>query len=76
LGFQDEVGVIHCPKRGGADEMADFFWFSDEQWARIEPLLPTDARGKERVDGRVCAICSQGGIGTQWSWRWQTSSLA
>jgi len=24
--------------------MADFFWFSDEQWARIEPLLPTKHR--------------------------------
>jgi mannitol 2-dehydrogenase len=24
--------------------MPDFFWFSDEQWARIEPLLPSDAR--------------------------------
>ena len=32
--------------------MADFFWFSDAQWARIEPLLPTDTRGKERVDDR------------------------
>jgi len=30
--------------------MADFFWFSDTQWARIEPLLPTDSRGKDRVD--------------------------
>ena len=26
--------------------MSDFFWFSDAQWARIEPLLPTDVRGK------------------------------
>jgi transposase len=25
---------------------------SDEQWARIEPYLPTDVRGKERVDDR------------------------
>lgn len=25
--------------------MADLFWFSDEQWSRIEPLLPTDTRG-------------------------------
>ena len=25
--------------------MADFFWFSDEQWSRIEPLLPCDTRG-------------------------------
>ncbi len=32
--------------------MAEFFWFSDVQWARIEPLLPTDTRGKEREDDR------------------------
>jgi transposase len=32
--------------------MADFFWFSDAQWARIEPLLPQDVRGKERKDDR------------------------
>lgn len=32
--------------------MADFFWFSDKQWARIEPLLPMDSRGKVRVDDR------------------------
>jgi len=24
--------------------MADFFWFSDAQWSRIAPLLPTDTR--------------------------------
>jgi transposase len=30
--------------------MADYFWFSDAQWARIEPLLPTDVRGRKRVD--------------------------
>ena len=30
--------------------MSDFFWFSDTQWARIEPLLPTGVRGKPRVD--------------------------
>ena len=28
------------------------FWFSDAQWARIAPLLPTDVRGKKRVDDR------------------------
>ena len=33
--------------------MADHFWFTDAQWLRIEPLLPTDVRGKERVDDRV-----------------------
>ena len=32
--------------------MSDFFWFSDEQWARIEPLLPQDTRGMPRVDDR------------------------
>ncbi len=32
--------------------MYDFFWFSDSQRARIAPLLPTDVRGKKRVDDR------------------------
>ena len=32
--------------------MADFFWFSDSQWARIAPLLPNNTRGKKRVDDR------------------------
>jgi len=32
--------------------MANFFWFSDEQWVRIEPLLPRDTRGMPRVDDR------------------------
>ena len=32
--------------------MADFFWFSDDQWARIEPLLPNDTRGMPGVDDR------------------------
>src|SRR3546814_7314295 len=32
--------------------MADFFWFSDTQWARIEPMLPRGTRGKPRVDDR------------------------
>ena len=31
---------------------ANLFWLSDEQWRRIEPHLPTDVRGKERVDDR------------------------
>jgi transposase len=29
------------------------FWLSDEQWEKIQPLLPTDVRGKERVDDRL-----------------------
>ena len=28
----------------------DLFWLTDEQFAKIEPLLPTDTRGKKRVD--------------------------
>jgi len=32
--------------------MANFFWFSDAQWERIALLLPTDVRGKPRVDDR------------------------
>jgi transposase len=31
---------------------SNLFWLSDEQWQRIEPQLPTDVRGKERVDDR------------------------
>jgi transposase len=30
----------------------NLFWLSDEQWARIEPHLPTDVRGVERSDDR------------------------
>lgn len=32
--------------------MSDLFWFSDEQWARIEPKLPKNTRGWKRVDDR------------------------
>ena len=30
----------------------DYFWLTDEQFSRLEPLLPTDTRGKPRVDDR------------------------
>jgi hypothetical protein len=30
----------------------NLFWLSDDQWRQIEPHLPTDVRGKERVDDR------------------------
>jgi len=30
----------------------NLFWLSDEQWVRIEPHLPTDVRGVERLDDR------------------------
>lgn len=32
--------------------MAGFFWFSDDQWSRIEPLLPVNGKGARRVDDR------------------------
>ena len=32
--------------------MPDFFWFSDSQWSRIEPLLPVNGKGARRVDDR------------------------
>ena len=28
------------------------FWLTEQEFARIEPLLPTDTRGKPRVDDR------------------------
>ena len=30
----------------------DQFWLTDEQFSRLAPLLPTDTRGKPRVDDR------------------------
>ena len=30
----------------------DEFWLTDAQFAKIEPHLPTDTRGKDRVDDR------------------------
>ncbi len=30
----------------------DYFWLSERQFARLEPHLPTDTRGKPRVDDR------------------------
>lgn len=30
----------------------DHFWLTGEQFARIAPPLPTDTRGKERLDDR------------------------
>ncbi len=32
--------------------MADLFWFLDEQWAVIEPFMPTNQPGAHRVDDR------------------------
>ena len=30
----------------------DYFWLAKAQFARLRPLLPTDTRGKPRVDDR------------------------
>ena len=30
----------------------NLFWLNDEQWKRVEPQLPRDVRGVERVDDR------------------------
>ena len=30
----------------------DYFWLTEAQFARLEPFLPTDTRGKPRVDDR------------------------
>jgi transposase len=30
----------------------NLFWLNDDQWRQIEPHLPQDVRGKERVDDR------------------------
>jgi transposase len=32
--------------------MVRVYWFSDAEWARIEPLLPRGRRGAHRVDDR------------------------
>ena len=35
-----------------ARAMADLFWLSDEQWAVLEPFMPTNQPGARRVDDR------------------------
>ncbi len=32
--------------------MSELFWLSEDQFARLAPHLPTDTRGKPRVDDR------------------------
>ena len=46
----------------------NLFWLSDGQWARIEPHLPTDVRGKPRVDDRrvISGILHVLKIGCRW----------
>ena len=46
----------------------NLFWLSDEQWRRIGPLLPTDVRGKKRVDDRrvISGILHVLKVGCRW----------
>jgi transposase len=45
--------LILLLRDSGAKAMRrNLFWLSDDQWRQIEPYLPTDVRGKERVDDR------------------------
>lgn len=37
----------------------DQFWLTDAQFSKIEPHLPTDTRGKERIDDRRVRRCPQ-----------------
>jgi transposase len=47
----------------------NLFWLSDNQWGRIEPCLPTDVRGKQRVDDRrvISGILHVIKSGCRWS---------
>jgi putative transposase len=47
----------------------NLFWLSDDQWRQIEPYLPTDVRGKERVDDRrvISGILHVIKSGCRWS---------
>ena len=38
--------------RKGARMSRDQFWLTEQQFSKIEPHLPTDTRGKARVDDR------------------------
>jgi hypothetical protein len=37
--------------------MSDLFWLSETQFARLAPHLPTDTRGKPRVDDLRVISC-------------------
>ena len=59
--------MIHGLRKETFDE-SRFFWLTDEQFARIEPHLPTDTRGKPRVDDRrvisgIVHVLKSGGKG-------------
>jgi transposase len=47
---------------------AGLFWFSDEQWSKIEPHLPTNQQGPKRADDRriLSGIMHVQKIGCRW----------
>ena len=49
--------------------MADLFWFSDEQWAVVEPFMPQNQPGARRVDDRkvISGIVHVLRSGCRWS---------
>lgn len=44
--------ILCCCDSGAENMRRNLFWLSDDQWRQIEPHLPTDVRGKDRVDDR------------------------
>jgi transposase len=49
--------------------MSKVFWLNDQQWAKMEPLLPRYIRGKRRVDDRrvISGIVHVLRSGCRWS---------
>ena len=47
---------------------ADLFWFSEEQWSKIQPHLRRNQRGPERKDGRriLSGIMHVMKVGCRW----------
>ena len=46
------MGLRAAVVRGMEDGMAELFWFSDEQWAVMEPFMPINQPGARREDDR------------------------
>ena len=48
--------------------MVKLYWLSDEEWSRIEPLLPRGRRGAHRVDDRrvISSIVHMLRSGARW----------
>ncbi len=57
--------MLRAPREGA---MASQFWRSDQQFARLKPLLPTDVKGVPRVDDRrvICGIVHVLRSGCRW----------